>query len=193
MIIKHNKKPGKEEIRNWLTNLIESEKGVVVEGINDKRALATLGVAEERIHTLNKKALFEHVEIIAKDYREIIILTDLDREGRLLYSKLKEEFEELRVGKMGSPGDFEGRKEVLLEELGVTVKESAEAADQGVVKEMFGAQFVTKEGSDRKIPVEELKLKGVATLVGVKEPNMKNPAELTEAEIVAEVRRRIGR
>jgi len=61
------------------------EKAVIVEGIKDKRVLEDLGF--NKIITLNGRALFKIVEEL--NCKEVILLVDLDKEGRKLYSKLK--------------------------------------------------------------------------------------------------------
>jgi 5S rRNA maturation endonuclease (ribonuclease M5) len=73
------------EIQGFLEKLKNSEKAVIVEGKKDKAALERLGV--KNIFTL-KKPLFAVVEEIAASYKEVIIFTDLDEEGKKLYGKL---------------------------------------------------------------------------------------------------------
>lgn len=63
-------------------------KTVIVEGIKDKKALKEFGVTN--VITLNK-SIFEIID--NADYDEVVILTDLDKHGRKLYSILKEGFE----------------------------------------------------------------------------------------------------
>lgn len=77
----------KKEIEEFVEKLKETDKLIIIEGIKDKRALEELGL--NKIVTLNKKPLFEVIEKVAEDNKEVIILTDLDVEGRKLYSKLK--------------------------------------------------------------------------------------------------------
>jgi 5S rRNA maturation endonuclease (ribonuclease M5) len=59
---------------------------VIVEGKKDKASLEKLGVKE--VITL-KRPVFEVCEEVSKKYREVAVLTDLDKEGRRLYSKVK--------------------------------------------------------------------------------------------------------
>ena len=59
---------------------------VIVEGKKDKLALEEFGIT--KVVTLNKP-LFEIVESVCD--KEVVVLTDLDREGRKLYSRLKRE------------------------------------------------------------------------------------------------------
>lgn len=64
-------------------------KLVLVEGIKDKRALESLGF--RRVITLKNRPLFEIVESIEE--KEIVLLTDLDTEGKKLFSILRKEFQ----------------------------------------------------------------------------------------------------
>ena len=78
----------KEELKEWAERLAGSDKIVIVEGIKDKRALASLGIAAERIVTLGRP-LYSVIESVAERGSDAVILTDLDREGKKLYSALK--------------------------------------------------------------------------------------------------------
>lgn len=64
---------------------LEKEKTVIVEGIKDKRVLEDIGF--NKIITLNGRPLYKIVEEL--NCKEIILLVDLDKEGKKLYSKLK--------------------------------------------------------------------------------------------------------
>ncbi|MBU0461632.1 MAG: toprim domain-containing protein [Nanoarchaeota archaeon] len=81
-----------ETLDDWLDALKQSDKHIIVEGIKDKRALVKLGVSEENITHL-KGPLFGFVERIAKEHKKIILLTDLDEEGKKLYMQLKKDFQ----------------------------------------------------------------------------------------------------
>lgn len=58
---------------------------VVVEGYKDKRTLGKFGITN--VITL-KKPLYEIVEMISLKYKECVVLTDLDKEGKILYSRI---------------------------------------------------------------------------------------------------------
>ncbi len=60
-------------------------KLVLVEGKKDKEALVSLGF--EKVITLKNRPLFEVIEEIQE--KEIILLTDLDKEGKKLFSILR--------------------------------------------------------------------------------------------------------
>lgn len=83
-------------ITDWLQQLKDSDKLIIVEGINDKAALNRVGIKKERIMTLNKP-LFDIVELAAKKSKKIIILTDLDIQGKKLYRRLKTDLAKLGV------------------------------------------------------------------------------------------------
>ncbi len=62
-------------------------KPAIVEGIKDKKALEALGF--KNIIVLNSRPIYKVVEGIKS--KEVMILTDLDKEGKKLYSQLSEE------------------------------------------------------------------------------------------------------
>lgn len=73
-----------EELLHCLDKLKNSNLLIIVEGIKDKRALNDLNITS--VHVL-KKALYKEVEELSKN-KEVIILTDLDKEGKKLFSRL---------------------------------------------------------------------------------------------------------
>ncbi|MEK6828373.1 MAG: toprim domain-containing protein [Nanoarchaeota archaeon] len=73
-------------LKHQIENIKDSNILVIVEGKKDKAALHKFGISN--IIELSKKPLFQIVEDITNSYDECIILTDLDREGKQLYSKL---------------------------------------------------------------------------------------------------------
>ncbi len=80
------------EILEQLNELIERSRNilVIVEGLKDKEALKELGF--EKIYTI-KKPIYAVIDDILKllqktKRKECLILTDLDREGKKIYSKL---------------------------------------------------------------------------------------------------------
>jgi 5S rRNA maturation endonuclease (ribonuclease M5) len=71
-----------------LEKLRLSNKLIIVEGKKDKEALKKFGI--KNVITL-KEPLYKICEEITDE--KVIILTDLDKEGKRLYSKLKENLE----------------------------------------------------------------------------------------------------
>ena len=75
-----------EELMCYIEKIKNSNTLVIVEGKKDRIALNKFGIGN--IIELSKKPLFQIVEDIANSSDECIILTDLDKEGKQLYSKL---------------------------------------------------------------------------------------------------------
>ncbi len=72
-------------IEKELEKIKENNYLVLVEGKKDKRALNLLGISN--VEFLENRPLFQVIEEIKE--KNIVILTDLDSEGRKLFSKLK--------------------------------------------------------------------------------------------------------
>ena len=79
-----------DDLNSWIKNLRDSNKIIIVEGKKDKHALELLGI--KNIITLNKP-LFQIVEDISKKSKKCILLVDLDKEGKILYAKLKKDLQ----------------------------------------------------------------------------------------------------
>jgi 5S rRNA maturation endonuclease (ribonuclease M5) len=80
-----------EEILRELEELRElSETSpIIVEGRKDEDALRGLGIAGKFFTVSNGIPFYEFCEDIAEGYREVILLTDLDREGHKLAKRLR--------------------------------------------------------------------------------------------------------
>jgi len=83
-----------EEMLEKLEKLKEDNTLIIVEGFKDRKSLVSLGFSQNRILPLQRKALFRVVEEAIKKDKRIAILTDLDRTGKKLYSKLKRDLSE---------------------------------------------------------------------------------------------------
>ena len=79
-------------LEEWIQALKESRKLVVVEGRKDKEALQKLGITNIKI--IQGHPLYEIIEEINSP---TIILTDLDKEGKKLYAKIKHELQKKGV------------------------------------------------------------------------------------------------
>jgi len=77
-------------MKEWLEKLRDSKKLIIVEGKKDKAALEKLGITD--VVALLRKPLFSFIESINAE--EVIILTDLDPEGKKLYNVLKQGLQE---------------------------------------------------------------------------------------------------
>ncbi|HIH42459.1 TPA: toprim domain-containing protein [Candidatus Woesearchaeota archaeon] len=84
------------QLYEFLDKIIDDNAIVIVEGIKDKKALEDFGISN--IIVLNRRPLYAVVEKVATVYDKakkltgerisVIILTDLDAEGKKLYGKL---------------------------------------------------------------------------------------------------------
>jgi len=84
----------KERIAEFLRDVRKKKTLVVVEGVKDKRALAAFGI--KNVLTLNKP-LYAVVEDVAARASEVVLLTDLDAEGKKLYHTLSRDLQKFGV------------------------------------------------------------------------------------------------
>jgi len=84
-----------EELVERIEKLKKSDCIVIVEGKKDKSALEKFGI--KNIVTLSKKPLFSVIEETVDRDKEVIILTDLDKEGKHLYGRLNSELQRFGV------------------------------------------------------------------------------------------------
>lgn len=82
-----------DKIMDFLNEIKKHDKLVIVEGVNDKKALQSFGV--KRVKTLSRRALYKVVEEV-KD-KEVVLLVDLDKAGKKLYSYFNSEFSQRGV------------------------------------------------------------------------------------------------
>lgn len=96
----------RKEIGEDLLSLLEKlrEKQVIVEGKRDKKVLYSLGL--KKITTINK-GIYETAEKV-KD-KEVLILTDFDKEGKQIAKKLN-----LFLLSLGCKVDKESRRKIGL-------------------------------------------------------------------------------
>ena len=85
----------KDEFEHHIEKLKSSDALIIVEGKKDKAALASLGITNT--FSLDRWPLYKIVEHIAEKTKECIILTDLDEEGKKLYSTLNRGLQERGV------------------------------------------------------------------------------------------------
>lgn len=79
-----------ETIKEWIEEINKIDKSIIVEGKKDIKALRKIGV-NKPIHSLNKEPIYK----IAEEFpsKEVVILTDFDKKGKELYSRLKRELQ----------------------------------------------------------------------------------------------------
>ena len=85
------------EFKQLIQKMLDSDAAIIVEGKKDKAALEKLGIPGSRITALNQRPIFVVAEAVARDYREVAILTDLDSEGKKLYGSLNTLLQRLGV------------------------------------------------------------------------------------------------
>ncbi len=85
-----------ETVEEWAAQVSGSGKAILVEGESDERALRALGI-KNRIYSLRRRPLYAVVESIAEKERDLILLTDLDKEGKRLYGTLSSSLQRFGV------------------------------------------------------------------------------------------------
>lgn len=78
------------DFQSHILLLKECNLPVIVEGVKDRKALEFFGINN---FVILNKPLFEIVELVAGQTKECVILTDLDVEGKKLYSMLSEDLQ----------------------------------------------------------------------------------------------------
>lgn len=84
-----------QELLEWVEKIKNSGKLIIVEGKEDKAALRRIGITN--VVQLNKRPLYKVVEELIEKAKEVIILTDLDKEGKQLYGKLNHDLRRFGV------------------------------------------------------------------------------------------------
>lgn len=77
-----------EKIIEELLEVSEEGAAIIVEGIRDERSLRDLGIEGTIIMAAQKPAL-DLMETVAEEFEEVVILTDWDRKGDELASKME--------------------------------------------------------------------------------------------------------
>ena len=75
------------DLQDWITALKTSQQLIVVEGIKDKKALTYYGITN--IITASNKPSYLITEEIANKTDECVLLLDLDKQGKKLFSILR--------------------------------------------------------------------------------------------------------
>jgi len=78
------------DIEDFIDKL-KQVKLIIVEGKKDKAALEKFGI--KNIFVLNGP-LYKNIEEISEKAKEVVILTDLDKEGRKLFSRFNSRLQE---------------------------------------------------------------------------------------------------
>lgn len=81
-----------KDIFEWIQELKNSKELIIVEGKKDKKALEELGIKNIKII---KGPLYKFIESIKQ--KRVILLVDLDKEGKKLYAILKNQFQKRKI------------------------------------------------------------------------------------------------
>ena len=84
-----------QELLELLNKIKEEDILIIVEGKKDKAALENFEI--KNIKILNGKDIWNRCEEIAQNNEEVIILTDFDKKGKELYSKIAKNCEKLGI------------------------------------------------------------------------------------------------
>jgi len=92
MCISMNIEESLAAVEKAIIELIEKNKiiPIIVEGKKDKRSLRKLGVKGKIIAVNQGLSLSDFCDDLVKQFDEIIILTDWDRKGGILYYRIKD-------------------------------------------------------------------------------------------------------
>ena len=82
-------------MQDWIHKLQKSDSLIIVEGKKDKQALEKLGI--DNIETLNGRPTYQLVEDILEKTKKVIILTDLDKEGKIFYHRIKHNLQKKKI------------------------------------------------------------------------------------------------
>ncbi|MBI4145732.1 toprim domain-containing protein [Candidatus Woesearchaeota archaeon] len=84
-----------QHILELIEEIKTKNKLVIVEGIKDQKALTNLGII--KVLQLRQKPLYKIVEEIAENAKEVVLLVDLDPEGKKIYNKLAQDLQRHKV------------------------------------------------------------------------------------------------
>lgn len=84
-----------QKLLEFIESIKNFDKIVIVEGKEDKAAFKRLGIT--KVVQLNKRPIYKVVEELIEKNKEVIILTDLDKEGKKLYGKLNHDLQRFGV------------------------------------------------------------------------------------------------
>ncbi|UCH02538.1 MAG: hypothetical protein JSV20_01755 [Candidatus Bathyarchaeota archaeon] len=85
-----------KELENLISKMNYDVDAAIVEGPHDKKTLKLLGYTKP-ILICSKRSHNELVDLIAKRYPRIVVLTDFDEQGVILNKKLSDLFEKRGV------------------------------------------------------------------------------------------------
>ncbi|HLC72241.1 MAG TPA: toprim domain-containing protein [Candidatus Nanoarchaeia archaeon] len=124
----------------WLAYLEKEQLLILVEGESDKIALESLGI--KNIKLVAQQPFYKVAESIQE--KEIIILTDLDAEGKKLFSKLNQYCQQHGIKVDNKPRDFLFKHTTLSHIEGITHYLLAQNSKHRVKDVVFNAARVKR-------------------------------------------------
>ena len=79
----------------WINELQQTDQLILVEGEKDKAALNALSITN--VLTVSKTPIHKIIEEVVKRNKRVVILTDLDREGKKYYATLRHQLQKQGV------------------------------------------------------------------------------------------------
>ncbi len=124
----------------WLTYLKQKKTLILVEGQSDKVALESLGV--KNIKTIAQQPFYKVAESLQE--KEIIILTDLDDEGKKLFAKLNQYCQQQGIRVDNRPREFLFRHTTLAQIEGLPRYLLSQDLKHGIKDIVFNAARVKR-------------------------------------------------
>src|SRR3989344_9262356 len=124
----------------WIDYLKDKQLLILVEGKKDKEALESLGI--KNIKLVAQQQFYKVVESLQE--QEIIILTDLDAEGKKLFSKLNQYCQQHGIKVDNKPRDFLFKHTTLSHIEGITHYLLAQNSKHRVKDVVFNAALVKR-------------------------------------------------
>ncbi len=92
----------KRLLKEWVFSLRETMRLnlsfiILVEGKNDKKALKSFGIDEDRIYTLSGTSFYDLAEKLEPLNKVVIMLMDLDKKGEDIFQKLIKIFDIYKI------------------------------------------------------------------------------------------------
>ncbi len=92
----------KRPLKEWVFSLRETMRLnlsfiILVEGKNDKKALKSFGIDEDRIYTLSGTSFYDLAEKLEPLNKVVIMLMDLDKKGEDIFQKLIKIFDIYKI------------------------------------------------------------------------------------------------
>ena len=131
-----------ESFEEWLQYLKEKQRLILVEGKKDKVALESLGI--NNIQTIAQQPFYKVAESLQE--KEIIILTDLDDEGKKLFAKLNQYCQQHGIKIDNKPREFLFKHTTLMQIEGLPRYLLTQNFKHGIKDVVFDAARV-KRGS----------------------------------------------